>query len=39
LVFGIYCAIDGLWVSLKAMSRMSKPKKDEPPTVAFNDHD
>jgi len=39
LVLGVYCALDGLWVSLKAMSRMSKTKKDEPPPVAFNDHD
>lgn len=39
LALGLYCAIDGLRVSLKAMSRMSKPKKEKPPTVAFNEHD
>ena len=39
LALGIYCALDGLLMSLKAMNRISKPKKEEPPTVAFNDHD
>lgn len=39
LIFGISSAADGLRVSLKAMSRMAKPKNEEPPPVAFNDHD
>lgn len=39
VVLGVYCAIDGLRVSLKAMSRISKRKKNEPPPVAFNDHE
>ena len=38
-VLGIICAVDGLRVSLKAMERMSKDKKEEKPPVSFNDHD
>lgn len=37
---GVVCAIDGLRVSLKAMERMTRDKKDtEPPPVSFNDHE
>ena len=37
---GVVCAIDGLRVSLKAMERMARDKKDtEPPPVSFNDHE
>jgi hypothetical protein len=37
---GIVCAVDGLRVSLRAMEKMSKDKKeDEPPPVSFNDHE
>jgi len=36
---GIVCAIDGLRVSLRAMERMAKDKKEEPPPVSFNDHE
>ena len=39
LALGIYCAVDGLRVSLKSLSRLSRPKKKEDPPVAFNDHD
>ena len=39
VVLGIICAIDGLRTSLKAMNRMAKEKKEEPPPVSFNDHD
>ena len=39
VVLGIICAVDGLRVSLKAMERMSKDKKEEAPPVSFNDHD
>ena len=39
VVLGIICAVDGLRVSLKAMERMSKDKKEEVPPVSFNDHD
>lgn len=36
---GAVCAIDGLRSSLKAMERMAKDKKEEPPPVSFNDHE
>ena len=36
---GVVCAIDGLRVSLKAMERMSKDKKDDTPPVSFNNHE
>ena len=36
---GVVCAIDGLRSSLKAMERMAKDKKEEPPPVSFNDHE
>ena len=39
LALGLYCAIDGLRVSLKSLSRIAKPKDKEKPPVAFNDHD
>lgn len=39
IALGLYCAIDGLRVCLKALSRVSGPKKKEKPPVAFNDHD
>lgn len=39
VVLGIICAIDGLRVSLKAMERMGKEKKEEEPPLSFNDHD
>lgn len=40
VAIGIICAVDGLRVSLKAMERMAKDKKEEqPPPVCFNDHD
>lgn len=39
IVLGIIGAADGLRTSLKAMSRLSKRKKeDTPPPVSFNDH-
>lgn len=39
IAVGLISAIDGLRVSLKAMERISRPKKDDsPPPVAFNDH-
>ncbi len=38
VILGIVCAVDGLRTSLKAMERMSKEKKQEPP-VGFNDHE
>ncbi len=39
VVLGIVCAIDGLRVSLKAMERASRDKKEQDPPVSFNDHD
>ena len=40
IFLGIVCAVDGLRVSLKAMERMAKDKKDpEPPPLSFNDHE
>lgn len=35
---GIVTAIDGLRTSLKAMSRLSKNKKQDDPPVSFNEH-
>lgn len=40
IIVGFISAMDGLRVSLKAMERISRRKKDDsPPPVAFNDHD
>ena len=40
IFLGVVCAVDGMRVSLKAMERMAKDKKDtEPPPVSFNDHE
>ena len=37
---GLVCAIDGLRTSLKAMARLGRRSKDDPPPpVSFNDHD
>ena len=38
IVLGMVSAIDGLRTSLKAMSRLSKNKKQEAPPVSFNEH-
>ena len=39
IALGLICAIDGLRTSLKAMSTLSRRKKDDsPPPVSFNDH-
>ena len=38
VLLGIICAVDGLRVSLKAMDRMSRDKKEEKPPLSFNDH-
>ena len=39
VVIGVICAIDGLRTSLKAMTKMSEDKKQEQPSVSFNDHE
>jgi hypothetical protein len=36
---GLYCAVDGLRVSLKTLARFSKKKDEEPPSISFNEHD
>ena len=38
IALGLIAAIDGFRVSLKAMQRMAKDKKQDRP-VSFNDHD
>ena len=38
-VLGLVFALDGLKNTLKAMEKLAKNKKNEPPAVAFNDHD
>lgn len=40
IAVGLISAIDGFITSLKALSRITKSKKDtDPPAVSFNDHD
>ncbi len=39
IFLGIVSAVDGLRVSLKAMERLSKDKKQDPPPVSFNNHE
>ena len=40
IFLGIVGAVDGMRVSMRAMERMAKDKKeDEPPPVSFNDHE
>lgn len=39
LVMGMIGAVDGLRTSLRAMERMAKNKKEENPSVSFNDHE
>lgn len=39
IALGIICAIDGFRSSVRAMSRLAKDKKKDPPPVSFNDHD
>lgn len=39
LALGLYCAIAGLFSSLKTLSRMAGEKKDKETIVGFNDHD
>lgn len=39
LVLGIMIAADGLRSTIRAMTRLSEDKKQEPPAVSFNDHD
>ena len=41
ILLGVICAVDGLRLSLKTMSRIvkDKPGEQEKPPVSFNDHD
>lgn len=39
VAIGVICAVDGLRTTLKAMQRLAKDKQEEPPPLAFNDHD
>ena len=38
LGIGLYCAITGFRDSLKAMERLSRNKKKDPPPASFNEH-
>lgn len=38
IALGIYCAIHGLYSSLKTLRRLATDEKKDTPTVAFNDH-
>ena len=38
IFLGIVTAVDGLLSSLKAMERLSRDKKQDPPPVSFNNH-
>jgi len=38
VLLGVYSAIEGLRASLKAMSMMTKDKKEKEPPVSFNEH-
>jgi hypothetical protein len=37
-ILGLILALDGLRVSLKALSRLSRKPRKEPPAVSFNEH-
>lgn len=40
IALGLICAINSFVSSLKALSRLTKHRKDaDPPAVSFNDHD
>lgn len=39
VIIGLICALDGLRNSLKAMERMAKDDRNDPPTISFNDHE
>ncbi len=40
VILGVICAVDGLRVSLKILSKMAKDKKeDTPPPLSYNDHE
>ncbi len=39
ICLGLVCAIEGLVYNLKTLIKMSKPDREDPPPVSFNDHD
>ena len=39
IALGVYCAVTGFISSMKALSRMSKSKKETHTGVSFNEHD
>ncbi len=40
ILLGLISALDGLRISLKALSQITRKKKEDvPPPVSFNDHD
>lgn len=39
IALGLYCAINGLIVSLRTLSQLTTDKKQEKTAVNFNDHD
>ncbi len=39
ILLGVVFALDGLRVSLKSLSRISKRSADTPPNASFNEHD
>lgn len=39
IFLGVVCAIDGLRISIKAMERMVRNKKEDMPPISFNDHE
>ena len=36
---GIYCAVTGFISSMRTLSRFTKEKKQQTPTISFNEHD
>ena len=38
IFMGVYCAIYGLYTSLKSLKKFASVQKKEAPAVAFNDH-
>ena len=38
IILGIYSAVEGFRATMKAMTLLDPPKKDEEPPVSFNEH-
>ena len=39
IILGIYCAVTGFISSMRTLSRFTKEKKQQTPTISFNEHD